>query len=386
MSDPNAPARLAATVSLAAFVALSLYLAPGLVAVMISQLGFQPADPGYVIAAEMAGMGLATFPALFWVNRIHWGRLAQMMLVVIAAGDAVSAFAVTPLALCTARFCTGFAQGTVSIICMSALRLTRDPNRSFGLWLFAELAVGALVLLQLPALIARVGIAGYYAALSISALMLVPLGGHIASGHDRAPPPKSSGSTSGADYRAGVAGLGGILAFYVGFSAIWTFTAQMASPVLSLGEAARAVSIAPLGGMAGAALAGAIGARFGALRPFAIAVAILAMAAFILGRRPDFMAYEIACCGVLLGWTFGIPFLFAGIARVDAGGRLTTAINITIGTGLSAGPALAALAVASMRGYRGVVTLSMGGALASYLLAIPMLRAGARRHDERTYV
>lgn len=378
MSDPNAPSRLAAAVALASFVALSLYLAPGLVAVMITHLGFQPAEPGYVISAEMAGMGLATFPALYWINRIHWGRLAAVMLIVVAAGDALSAFAATPLALCAARLGTGFAQGTVSIICMSALRLTRDPNRSFGLWLFAELAVGALALLALPALVARAGVAGFYALLAILALAMVPVGRHIASGHDRTALPKPTKS-GGSDFWVGVAGLGGILAFYVGFSALWTFTAQMASPALLPGQAARAVSIAPLGGMAGAALAGLIGARFGALRPFAVAAAILAAAAFMLGRRPGAMVYEIASCAVMLGWTFGIPFLFAGVARVDTSGRLTTAINITIGTGLSSGPALAALAVASLRSYRGVVALAMGGAFAGYLLAMPMLRTGVRR-------
>ncbi len=378
-SDADAPSRLAVTVLIASFIALALYLAPAMVTVMINRLGFRPADPGYVISAEMAGMGLATFPALWWLSRIHWGRLACLMLVTIALGDAASIAATTPATLAAARFTTGLAQGTVSIICMSALRLTRDPNRSFGIWLFAELSVGALALLGLPVLVSAAGIAGFYATLAVLALLLAGLGLRIPSGHDRSARATAVTSAGARSLWAGIAGLAGILGFYIGFSAIWTFTSQMASPSVAPGTVARALSIAPIGGMAGAALAGAIGTRFGSARPFAVAVAALAAAAGTLGLRPDWAAYQLASCGVLLGWTFGVPFLFGGVAHVDASGRLTTAINIVIGAGLAAGPALAALLVGSSGHYSGVVALAIGLSLASYLLAIPMLRADARR-------
>lgn len=377
--DADAPSRLTVTVLIASFIALALYLAPAMVTVMIARLGFRPADPGYVISAEMAGMGLATFPALWWLSRIHWGRLACLMLLAIAVGDTASIAATTPLALAIARFATGLAQGTVSIICMSALRLTRDPNRSFGIWLFAELSVGAVALLGLPLLVSVAGIGGVYATLGLLALLLAGIGLHIPSGHDRGARAKVLASTGARDLWAGVAGLAGILGFYIGFSAIWTFTSQMASPAVAPAVVARALSLAPIGGMAGAALAGAIGTRFGSARPFAVAVAALAAAAGTLGLKPEWAAYQLASCGVLLGWTFGVPFLFGGIAQVDASGRLTTAINIVIGTGLAAGPALAALVVGSSGHYGVVVTLAISLSLASYLLAFPMLRAGTPR-------
>ncbi len=378
-SDADAPSRLTVTVFIASFIALALYLAPAMVTVMIDRLGFRPGDPGYVISAEMAGMGLATFPALWWLGRIHWGRLACVMLLTIALGDAVSIAATTPTALAAARFTTGLAQGTVSIICMSALRLTRDPNRSFGIWLFAELSVGALALLGLPLLVSSAGIAGFYATLGALALLLAGLGLHIPDGHDRRSRATGTATVDARGLWAGIAGLAGILGFYVGFSSIWTFASQMASPAVGAGTVARALSIAPIGGMVGAALAGAVGTRFGSARPFALAVAALAAAAGALGLQPGWTAYQLASCGVLLGWTFGVPFLFGAIAHVDASGRLTTAINIVIGTGLAAGPAFAAMLVTSSGHYGGVVALSICLTLSSFLLALPMLRAAARR-------
>jgi hypothetical protein len=152
----------------------------------------------------------------------------------------------------------------------------------------------------------------------------------------------------------------------------------MVSPTIAAGTVARALSIAPFGGMAGAALAGAIGTRFGSAIPFAAAVMVLVAAAGTLGLRPEPIAFQFASCGVLLGWTFGVPFLFGGVAQVDSSGRLTSAINIIIGTGLATGPAIAALLVGSSAHYGGVVALATCLTLASYLLAFPMLRAGAR--------
>jgi DHA1 family inner membrane transport protein len=124
-------------------------------------------------------------------------------------------------------------------------------------------------------------------------------------------------------------------------------------------------------------LAGALGMRLGAAGPFGIATTVLGVAALTLGTRPGWFAYEMACGGVLMGWTFGIPFLFGGIARVDASGRLTTAINIIIGAGLAAGPAVGALMVDSTGHYGQVVYLTIGVMALSFVLALPMLRAGA---------
>jgi hypothetical protein len=372
--------RVACTLAAAAFVALALYLAPALVTTYITRLHFSVAAPGYVIGAEMAGMGIATFPALWWLRRIPWGGLAAVMLVVIAVGDVISIFMTTPTSLGVARFLTGTAEGTVSIICMSALRLTRDPNRSFGLWLFAQLLIGGLALLALRSLVAATGVAGFYTALAGLALALAGAAWRIASGHDREDVVRLSSSTVTRWSLTGMAGLAAVLAFYVGFSAIWTFVGQMAAPdSVSQVEATHALSLAPLGGMAGAALASAIGTRFGSVRPLGVAIAVLSAAVVALGNQPPWFVYATACFAVLFGWTLAVPFLLGGIAGVDRSGRLTAAINVVIGGGLATGPAVAALIVGNSGHHHGVVVLTLALCITSYLLALPMLRIANRR-------
>jgi hypothetical protein len=374
-SEANDSWRIAAAIAVAAFVALALYLAPGLVTAFVRGLGFSASSPGYVIAAEMAGMGIATFPALWWLRRVRWGRLAAAMLVIIAVGDLLSMFMTTPITLGATRFVTGLAEGTVSIICMSALRLTRDPNRSFGFWLFAQLAVGALALLGLPALLATAGVAGFYGTLAVLALALASVAGRIASGHNQdIALARSAAPLAGSSWQ-GVAGLAAVVAFYTGFSAVWTFAGQMAAAGT---DVAGALSVAPIGGMAGAAIAGAIGKRFGPARPLGIAAAILAGAVVVLGRRMQWLGYAAGCFAVLFGWTLAVPFLLGGIAKIDRSGRLTVAVNIAIGGGLAAGPALAAAIVGRSGRYQGVVGLTLGLTCVSYVLALPMLRANIR--------
>ena len=137
----------------------------------------------------------------------------------------------------------------MSIVCMSALRLTGDPNRSFGYWLFAQLAFGAIALLAFPLLLASGGLAGIYGTLGILLLALAVIArliptATVQAGTAAATPNVRAWSVSG------IAGLAALLLLYIAFSAIWSFTGQIAGRDVPPDRAAYALSLAPLGGMA----------------------------------------------------------------------------------------------------------------------------------------
>ena len=377
LRDPDSPTRVFATIACAAVIALALYLAPALVTAYVHRLGFSPAGAGYIISAEMAGMGMASLPALWWLRRFDWGRVAVIALLMAAVGDFASGWLTSAITMGSARLLTGVAEGTVSIVCMSALRLTRDLNRSFGFWLFARLAAGAVALLAFPSLFARAGLVGVYGTLAILLLGLSALAKLIPSGHWRRDTTAPATPVLRTWSVAGIAGLTALLLVYIAFSAVWAFAGQMAGGNVSPDRAAYALSIAPFGGMAGAAIAGAMGTRFGSAVPLATALLVLAAAVTLLGHRPDWQQYVFSCLAVLLGWTLAIPFLLGSIARVDHSGQLTATANIVIGAGLTAGPAISGAVVGSVGDYSAVVTLSLVCCAGSYLAAIPMLRVRA---------
>jgi len=292
--DPDARSALMATFATAAFVAIPLYVAPALANAYIGQLHFRADQPGYVISAEMTGMGLATFPAWWWVRRIAWNRLAFAMVFVMALGAALSALATTPWTLATVRFVTGLAAGTVSIVCMSALRRTRNPNRSFGIWMLAQLAVGGLTLAALPALLGSIGVAGFFATLAVLSVVVAWPARAIASGHNQTDAPASGSTHDGTAWSGvGVAGLAAILCFYVAFGALWTYVGQMAQRAgLSSVQAGYALSLGPIGGMMGAATAGALGSRIGRILPLAFGMATFSTSVYVVWKGAGLAGYS----------------------------------------------------------------------------------------------
>ncbi len=364
---------LAATLMLASYVAVALYVAPALAAAYIVHYRFQINQPNYVIAAEMAGMGLASFPALWWIGRLNWSRLARIMLIGIALGNAASMFAATPLSLGAARFLTGLAQGTVSVICMSSIRVLPNPNRNFGLWLFGQLLVGGLALASLPTLLTLGGPAAFFAALAALALILIWPSGALLPG---AQAPGSAAAPSGQERAIswiGLSGLAAILCFYLAFSSVWPLTGQIAH---ALGFASArtnyALSFAPIGGMLGAAFAAAIGSRFGSVLPLATGMGMLAIAAWQIGANPGFTSYACAAIALMFAWTFVVPYLLGNIAAIDRGGQLTAAVNAIIGAGLATGPVLSGFLLAHGASYAVAAGVGAGLSTVSLLFALPM--------------
>jgi MFS family permease len=372
--DPDSRVALGATLIAAAFVAIPLYVAPALATSYVNELGFQSQQPGYVISVEMAGMGLATFPALWWVNRLHWPRLARAMLLVLIVANVICMTVRTPADLAAVRFLSGLAAGTVSIVCMSALRLTANPERSFATWLIAQLAVGALCLALLPSLLAYGGTAAVFGILALAAACLIwPVG----SIHDGSAGPLGAQSSAPAPTTvsaSGILGLGALLAFYVAFSCVWAFASQIAvASGIAPASAAHILSLAPIAGVLGAALAAVCGQRLGRVVPLGLGMLTLAAAVFRLSESVQLASFLVASAGLMFAWTFVVPYLLGGIASSDHSGRLTVATNVIIGLGLTLGPALGGEIVAH-GSYRSVAQLPMVLCLVSFLMSLPLAR------------
>ena len=165
-----------------------------------------------------------------------------------------------------------------------------------------------------------------------------------------------------------------MLAFYMAFSSIWTFVAEIARvDGIAPERAGYVLSFAPVGGMLGAALAAGAATSFVKAGPLAVGTATLAAASWILGARGSLGWYAPAAMALMLAWTFVVPQLMGGLAAVDRTGRLTVAVNVSIGAGLAAGPALGGLILASAGDYRTVASVASILGAASFVLATPML-------------
>ena len=171
--DVNNLVTLSAIIVISSVVPIVLLAAPALVGIFISTLGLTPQHSGYLISSEMAGMGLATLPALFWVKAINWQRIALIALIVAALGQLVTVAVDSFGWLLAVRFIIGLATGTLMSVCLVSINLSVNPDRIFGLWVVGQLSFGSLVIAILPSVVDSFGVAGFYVPLAAIFLLLI---------------------------------------------------------------------------------------------------------------------------------------------------------------------------------------------------------------------
>lgn len=101
--------------------------------------------------------------------------------------------------------------------------------------------------------------------------------------------------------------------------------------------------------LAAATVCGIIGAGGAALRgtrradrlPVWLGYGLLIVSVGLLIGQPLLVRYAIAALLFKFTWTFVLPFILARVAGLDNSGRLMNSINLVIGGGMAAGPALA---------------------------------------------
>jgi predicted MFS family arabinose efflux permease len=371
--DVNSRSTVLAFVLIAAVVSASLLVAPALVGAMIGELGFTPAQAGYVIAAELGGMALATLPALFWMNRVDWRRAVRIAIVVATVATAASAFAHEFTALLLLRGLSGFAQGSAMVVCMATVGRTQARERNFGLWVVGQLVLGAVGLAVMPQVLPHTGLAGFYAVLAVLNAGLLACVGALPVGAASTSSSPVAGET---DWTRGLVALAGLFSFYVALSGVWTYVERLATVnAIPAGTIGVVLAVATVCGVAGAPTASAIGARLAHLHAIVTGL-VMAIAGVALLRGAFGLTQFALATGLFkFAWTFLLPYLLACIARFDPGGRLVVFSNLVIGSGLAVGPAVAAAMLGDASGgYAPVVTLGLAGLGVCALLYLPTAR------------
>ena len=366
--DVNRPASLATLVLHSSFAAFVLLTAPALVGAFITELELTPRQAGYVISADMAGMGLASIPAMFWLTRINWRKVVLVSLWLNALCHFLSAGADSFAPLLWARLFAGLFAGISMCVCLASISLTEHKERNFAFWVVGQLVLASLGLALIPHAIPQWGVSGVYIALALGVLLISTLVKFLPSAkpeQDRLPDGKSdTGTPAGCDRRrwltgflpsvflsstflSSVLGILAIYCFYVALGGVWTYLERIGDASnISAERIGYYLSIASLTGIAGALSASCLGDKWGCVKPVILGFcAILAALLLLLGtaQATGYAAtgYVIAASLFKYAWTFVLPFMLAALSETDASGRVIVTINIFIGAGLTTGPALA---------------------------------------------
>ena len=347
-----------------------LFISPVKIGAMVELLGFSESHAAYIISIELAGICLATLPALYWSSRVNWRIALLVALMLMIFGNILSAISSSYEMLLTLRFLTGLAAGSSMAICLAILGLTRDPDRNFGFWVAGQLIFGALGLWVLPQILPELGFGFIYLVIGTLIVGLLFLLRFLPEQRDVAVVAKRSGEggQSTGILLWACAGLLAIFVFYLGQYGIWAYLERIgADSGLSPQGIGRTLSVAAIMGIGGALAAALLSARCGRIWPISLGTVISILSMFLLSGKLVGSQYLIATSIFSAMFNFILPYLMACIASVDISGRFIILSSFASGAGLAGGPLIAA-AVQQPSGYDEVIWVGLCFTLIALLL------------------
>lgn len=342
--DNNSNASIIAIVILGALSVTSMVVAPVLIGAMIELLGYSEQQAGYVISAELTGMFLAAFPALYWVYHINWRKALLVTVSLMIIGNLISNFVIDFEQLLILRFLIGLAAGSSMSLCFVIIGLTRDPDRTFSFWVFGQLLLGSIGLYFLPALLPIFGYGFVYLLIAAMMIGLFFLLRYLPQHGRTEKEDEVSTNQNPVKKTFAFMGLLAILIFYAGQFTVWPYLDRIGTSInLTFANVGEILSIATIVGMFGALSAAMLSKRYGRFLPLVIATIISVLSMLILQHDFEKQDYIIATCLFSFAFNFIQPYLMACVVSIDSTGRLIILSSFSNGAGLSIGPALAAI-------------------------------------------
>lgn len=373
--DVNQVATIFTLVMQASVAAIVLLTAPALVGAFITDFNLTPQQAGYIISVDMAGMALATIPAMFWLNRISWRTVAFASLLLNACFHLMSAFTDSYETLLIARFFAGFFAGSIMSVCLASLGLTLQKERNFGYWVMGQLILGSVGLAIIPPIITLWGLSSIYLCLAAFTILLLALVRFLPMGH-LINNEQSVGTQTRLGKRRLVFGGMGVIAiycFYVALSGVWTYIGLIGySSGISADSVGYYLSIASLSGIFGAISASYIGENWGRNKPVTFGFISIAIALILLLGTIHPIQYLVATGVFKYAWTFILPFMMAALSSLDASGRVIVTTNLLIGAGLATGPLISASLI-NDGSYTPIIWFGLTGMFVSFIFIIPLL-------------
>ena len=378
--DVNSFNTLATLVVIGSVAMAILLLAPIMVGAYIIELKFSPQFAGYLISADMAGIGFATIPAMFWLNRISWRSVVKFSLITSIMLQIFSAYTTEYEMFMTIRFLSGLCSGTIISVCLACFGYTLKPDRSYAFWVAVQLLIGAIGLAIFPQIIQQSGVKIVFYALAVSLSIALYFVKYIpVSLSNKSDNSIENHQVHNTNSIVKIAmGIAGLFLFYIALSGLWAFIERIGvSGGLEPMTIGYILAIASIFGIAGALTASMIDTRWGRLIPISIGVVILVIGMLmLLNVKSDQLNVTIFfVSGALLfkyAWTYILPYFLAAISGQDKSGRSIIITNIFVGGGMASGPAIAVQFIQGDN-YSTLITLGIGCMIGCFLLFLPLI-------------
>lgn len=352
------PGGLAALITLGTAGVMTFLAMPVIAAALVNELGASERDVGLFSTIQLIAISVGCLVSTF-LPQGHGRRYGIAALAIMMVCDLLTLLKPEWSLFLVLRGIGGAAGGVAVSQATAAMAQTRNPERSFGLFLALQTFISVACVYIMPVLIDGFGFHAAYAlllAFELLALLLVAaLMARTTAGAEHAIHPGNAPS----DWLRSAGVLLSILGFFTGVGVLWTFLALLGQGVgLSAAQVALVLSISKCVAFAASFLPGVIGSRFGRIMPIAACVVVLVGAVQIYGISSGFGGFVLATALFSLGWYVIYPFQLGALGQVDKDGRPMLAAAALTGAGLGLGPALTVLGPGGPAGIYLIATLA----------------------------
>ena len=358
---------LAAAILLACAGASMFQVEPLYLGAIAVAMGLDGGQIGMLAGVELGGAVLGSVAAVFWITRFDWRYVAAGALVVLAAGNLVSASIDDINTLMAVRFVTGLlGSGTVYAVSLAVIGHFSNPDRAFGFAVATMVVLTMVALFLLPMSISAWGDAGVLVPLALFAVAVLPAATRIPCGPATVVQEGASGDATPAF--PVLLALAVQVVWYAGVGGVWAFIERIGTGSgIELAPIGSALAIGMGLGAAGALLASAISDRWGRLPMFTLAMLVQVVALYTLTTQLVWSTFLLAAIMFNVSWNFALPFLLGAIAARDPSGRFTVLIVAAQGLGVATGPVIAGFLISGSElaavSYFGIAACAVSAAM-----------------------
>lgn len=356
---------------------LILLFLPVYLEVMAASLQLTDQQIGRLAATDSIGIVIATLLFAHFVQRLNFRIIATTGVFIAALSNLACGFVTDFNWLCLLRVLCGFGEGLLVAVGISALGMTNSPNRWFGYYTAAVVAVQALGLVTVTPVYEAGGLTLVF--MLIAGFYLLPLWviSKLPANSQSYQSISSEGTPTATSTLLFVAALLGLLCFYLGIGAVWSYISFLATGQgLALNSVSQSLALSMLAGLFGALFFAWLDQRGKSavllIGSFAIMSGCLLA---VLGALTD-LKYLLLLSLFSFFWSVLGARTFAIISDADQSGRYISMAQATVGIGYIVGPMLAAELVADFS-YTGVNVLGIIAFACCICLMLPLARKTA---------
>ncbi len=341
---------------------------------------FSEQQVGFLTAADVAGILIASMSAFFWVRRVNWQRGMQISLLLFILMNLLTLLTNDFAILLVVRFLAGLGCGIGYSIALAALGDRANPDKAFGAMVTVQVVFGTIGFWVLPYITASYGYQGmfqFFNLFLLLALMLIS----ISSPADE----KQQGETLpplGRVYLPVLLVFLGVVAYYFAQGTVWAYLERIGVAAgLSVAEVGAILgwgfAISACGSVLAAKVVAVLG-RNASLWLTAVLQLACLLALYVMAEPHIWLIYALATVVYQIFWSFIIPIMMGIFSDADKSGRLIVFCVTAFKVGLVMGPPVAAAVVSHV----GVLQVLWLGAVAIVLSVVLLHLANNRARED----